>query len=150
MLLEEVEIEAEAAAPILAGNVWMLHVDGASDMGGFGAKMILASPDDIIVEQALCFNFRTSNNEVEYETLVAGLRWHRSLGYSASKPLVTSNWLARFARNFQDGKLPGGPPSRLEIAEYPEIYKGVYVENLEKPRIEGELVSMILVDREPC
>lgn len=36
--------------------------------------------------------------------------------------------------------------SRLVIAKYLEIHIGVYVKNLEKPDIEGELAPMIEVD----
>ena len=39
-----------------------------------GAKLILASPDSIMVEYTLLFNFKTSNNEIEYEALLPRLR----------------------------------------------------------------------------
>ena len=35
--------------------------------------MILTSPDGIDVEYALIFGFQASNNEVEYEAIIAGL-----------------------------------------------------------------------------
>lgn len=72
-LPKEAKVEVEALAPILLGDVWMFHVDRASNVEGFGAGMALASPDDIITEKSLWFRFKTSNNEVEYEALLAGL-----------------------------------------------------------------------------
>lgn len=60
--LEEVEVEADVAAPILEGDVWKRHVDGVSNIGGFGAGMILANLGDTVAEQALHFSFKTSNN----------------------------------------------------------------------------------------
>lgn len=66
--------EAEVAASILEGDIWMLHVDGTSKTGGFRVGMILAISDGIIIEQALYFSFKTSNNKTEYEALLAGLR----------------------------------------------------------------------------
>lgn len=61
------------------GEPWILHVNGASNTGGSQAEMILANPERVIIEQALRFNFKTSNNKVEYETLLIGLRLTRKL-----------------------------------------------------------------------
>ncbi|GJV14268.1 reverse transcriptase domain-containing protein, partial [Tanacetum coccineum] len=52
---------------------WTLFTDGASSMEGSGAGLILTDPDGQEITYALRFNFRTSNNEAEYEALVAGL-----------------------------------------------------------------------------
>nr|KYP58325.1 Gypsy retrotransposon integrase-like protein 1 [Cajanus cajan] len=53
---------------------WTMHVDGSSNAQGSGAGIILASPSGITVEQSLRFGFRASNNQAEYETLLAGMR----------------------------------------------------------------------------
>lgn len=87
----EVGIKARVVAPILADNPWILHINGASNVGGFKARMILASLDGIIVEQTLCFSFKTLNNEVKYEVLLAGLRLVMSWVYSTTKPSMTLN-----------------------------------------------------------
>lgn len=47
---------------------------GLSNVGGFGAGMILASLDGVIAKQTLRFNFKTFNNEIEYKALLIGLR----------------------------------------------------------------------------
>lgn len=39
-----------------------------------GAGIVLRSPDDTKVLQAVQFSFPTSNNEAEYKALLAGLR----------------------------------------------------------------------------
>ena len=52
---------------------WMLFTDGASSIEGSGAGLILTDPHGQEITYALRFNFRTSNNEAEYEALVAGL-----------------------------------------------------------------------------
>ncbi|KAI5316669.1 hypothetical protein L3X38_036376 [Prunus dulcis] len=41
---------------------------------GCGAGLVLVSPDKVALEYALRFNFQASNNEAEYEALLAGLR----------------------------------------------------------------------------
>ena len=53
--------------------VWKLSVDGAVNAQGSGAGLILTSSDRIDTEYALRFGFRTSNNEAEYEAVIAGL-----------------------------------------------------------------------------
>ena len=59
--------------------IWKLSVDGASNAQGSGAGLILTSPEGIDVEYALRFGFQASNNEVEYEAVIAGLNLVHSL-----------------------------------------------------------------------
>ena len=42
-------------------------------MKGSGAGIVLDGPDEILVEQSLRFEFRTSNNQAEYEAIIAGM-----------------------------------------------------------------------------
>ncbi|KAI5342511.1 hypothetical protein L3X38_010386 [Prunus dulcis] len=59
--------------------VWGLHDDGSANQQGCGAGLVLTTPDGLKIEYALRFNFRTSNNEAEYEALLAGLRLAKSM-----------------------------------------------------------------------
>ena len=62
--------DAQAATDL---STWKLSVDGASNAQGSGAGLILTSPEGIDIEYALRFRFHTSNNEAEYEAVIAGL-----------------------------------------------------------------------------
>ena len=53
--------------------IWRLSVDGAANAQGSGAGLILTSPDWIDTEYVLRFGFQASNNEAEYEVVIAGL-----------------------------------------------------------------------------
>ncbi|XP_016206665.1 uncharacterized protein LOC107647051 [Arachis ipaensis] len=53
---------------------WELHVDEASSKGGSGAGIILKEGDNVVAEQSLQFHFPASNNQAEYEALIAGLK----------------------------------------------------------------------------
>ncbi|XP_077230114.1 uncharacterized protein LOC143863309 [Tasmannia lanceolata] len=53
--------------------IWEVHVDGSSNKSGCGAGLILTGPDDFTADYALRFGFRASNNEAEYEALLAGM-----------------------------------------------------------------------------
>ena len=56
-----------------------LSVDRASNAQGSGAGLILTSPEGIDIEYALRFGFQASNNEAEYEAVIAGLNLALSL-----------------------------------------------------------------------
>ncbi|RDX80344.1 Retrovirus-related Pol polyprotein from transposon 17.6, partial [Mucuna pruriens] len=53
---------------------WYLSVDGSSNQTRSGAGLILEGPDGILIEQSLHFDFKASNNQAEYEALLAGMR----------------------------------------------------------------------------
>ena len=56
-----------------------LSVDGASNAQGSEAGLILTSPEGLDIEYALRFGFQASNNEVEYEAVIAGINLAHSL-----------------------------------------------------------------------
>ena len=58
-----------------------MHTDGSSNrqVGG-GAGVVLLSPEGDVVECMVRLDFPTTNNEVEYEALVAGLDLTRAAG----------------------------------------------------------------------
>ncbi|KAM2908832.1 hypothetical protein COP2_048302 [Malus domestica] len=60
-------------------DFWNLHVDGASNYKGSGAGVVLVTPDGSMLEQAITLGFKASNNEAEYEALLAGLRMAKDL-----------------------------------------------------------------------
>nr|GEV81811.1 reverse transcriptase domain-containing protein [Tanacetum cinerariifolium] len=55
-------------------NTWMLYTDEASSSDGFEAGLILVNPKGRKYTYTLRFKFETTNNEVEYVVLLAGLR----------------------------------------------------------------------------
>ncbi|XP_013629257.1 PREDICTED: uncharacterized protein LOC106335311 [Brassica oleracea var. oleracea] len=55
-------------------STWVLHVDGSSSKQGSGIGIRLTSPTGEILEQSFRLEFHASNNEAEYEALIAGLR----------------------------------------------------------------------------
>ena len=59
--------------------IWKLSIDGASNAQGSGGGLILTSPEGIDIEYALRFRFQASNNEAEYEAVIAGLNLAHSL-----------------------------------------------------------------------
>ncbi|CAL9017597.1 unnamed protein product, partial [Prunus brigantina] len=68
---------------------WTLYVDGSSNRQGSGAGLVLKTPDHTTIEYAIRFQFRASNNEPEYEALLAGLRLAQHMG--AERLLICSD-----------------------------------------------------------
>ncbi|RDX90227.1 hypothetical protein CR513_27935, partial [Mucuna pruriens] len=61
------------------GREWLLSIDGASNQSESGASIILEGPNEVLVEQSLQFEFKGSNNPVEYEALLAEMKLAREL-----------------------------------------------------------------------
>jgi len=61
-------------------TAWTLYVDGSTTSGGSGAGVIVVSPIGRVHKQALKFLFKASNNEAEYEALLARIDLCCTLG----------------------------------------------------------------------
>ncbi|GJW54808.1 reverse transcriptase domain-containing protein [Tanacetum coccineum] len=59
---------------------WTLFTDGSSCVDGSSAGLIVTSPEGAEFTYALRFQFTASNNEAEYEALIAGLRIAAQMG----------------------------------------------------------------------
>ncbi|XP_016648932.1 PREDICTED: uncharacterized protein LOC107880908 [Prunus mume] len=81
---------------------WTLYVHGSSNRQGSGAGLVLKTPNDTIIEYAIRFQFRASNNEAEYEALLAGLQLAQSSGAEqlmicSDSQLVVNQVITEFA-----------------------------------------------------
>lgn len=59
---------------------WKVFTDGASNVRGSRVRIVLISPEGVWLEKSLKLGFQASNNEAEYEALIAELRAVKSLG----------------------------------------------------------------------
>ncbi|GJV94481.1 reverse transcriptase domain-containing protein [Tanacetum coccineum] len=75
-------------------EVWTLFTDGFSCTDGSSAGLILTSPEGTEFTYALRFQFTTSNNEAEYEALIAGLRIATQMGVRHIQANVDSKLVA--------------------------------------------------------
>ncbi|KAL0401879.1 UNVERIFIED_CONTAM: Retrovirus-related Pol polyprotein from transposon.6 [Sesamum latifolium] len=73
---------------------WLLHVDGSSTIQGSGSGIVITSPQGKDLELTIKFDFKSSNNEAEYEALVIGMKMAHDAGarnllaYSNSQLIV--------------------------------------------------------------
>nr|GEV26415.1 reverse transcriptase domain-containing protein [Tanacetum cinerariifolium] len=73
---------------------WTLFTDGSSCIDGSGAGLILTSPEGTEFTYALRFQFTASNNEAEYEALIADLRIAAQMGLRNVHVSVDSKLMA--------------------------------------------------------
>ncbi|XP_075663361.1 uncharacterized protein LOC142632935 [Castanea sativa] len=59
---------------------WKVFVDGASNTARAGAGIVVITPEKLKLEHSFRLGFKASNNEAEYEALLAGLRVVMDLG----------------------------------------------------------------------
>jgi hypothetical protein len=59
---------------------WRMHFDGSKLLGGLGAGVVLTSPKGDKLQYVLQMYFRASNNVVEYEDMVHGLKMAKEIG----------------------------------------------------------------------
>ncbi|GKA39458.1 reverse transcriptase domain-containing protein [Tanacetum coccineum] len=71
-----------------------LFTDGASCVDGSGARLILTNPEGVEFTYATRFRFEATNNEAEYEALMAGLRIAEQMGVKNLQAHVDSRLVA--------------------------------------------------------
>ncbi|XP_072087132.1 uncharacterized protein [Arachis hypogaea] len=125
---------AEFSVPSTAEDYieWSLYVDGSSKPQGCGAGIILDDSHGNIIEHSLNFSFKASNNQSEYEALIAGLRLAADLNITELK------------------HIPRGSNGRVDIlsklASTQPNGSSLYQSTLPKPSIE--LTQILSVTQE--
>ncbi|XP_072054232.1 uncharacterized protein [Arachis hypogaea] len=99
---------------------WELYVDRASNENIYGAGILLKDGNGVHAEQSIKFLFEATNNQAEYEALVAGLRLAKEAGISTLKVHCDSllvvqqveDWQKPYVRYLQNGEIPEDENSR--------------------------------------
>ena len=100
----------------------MLSVDGSSNQQGIGARKILEGPTGVLIEQALRFAFKASNNQDEYEALITGMLLAKEMG--AQSLLAKSD--SRLVTGYVTGQYQAKDPQMAAYLRYVEVLKGAF------------------------
>ncbi|GJZ14791.1 reverse transcriptase domain-containing protein [Tanacetum coccineum] len=73
---------------------WTLFTDGSSCIDGSGAGLILTNPEGVEFTYAMRFRFEATNNEAEYEALIASLQIAEQMGVKNLQANVDSRLVA--------------------------------------------------------
>nr|GEU95630.1 reverse transcriptase domain-containing protein [Tanacetum cinerariifolium] len=135
------DVSQAAPAAVTQEEPWTLFTDGSSCVDGSGVGLILTNPEGVEFTYALRFQFMASNNEAEYEALVAGLRIAAQIGVKNVQVNVDSKLVANQVLGMYVAK-------EDNMIKYLELVKGlVLVEVLENKSIkEKEVAAMIEED----
>ena len=99
------EVEARAKPDLVPTppekDIWELYVDGSAIGNIGGAGIYLRSPEGAELEHAVRLDFQVSNNEAEYEALLAGLKFAKSILAKKVKAFTDSQLVqAQFSGSF--------------------------------------------------
>ncbi|XP_077245991.1 uncharacterized protein LOC143885822 [Tasmannia lanceolata] len=177
--MENIPVPAEQN-PSSNEPLWEVYVDGSSNKVGCGAGLVLTGPDNFVLDYALRFGFRASNNEAEYEGLIAGMNLavqtsaQRLKAYCDSqlvanqiqgvyeardehmvKYLSKVRQLAGKFKNFEIIKIPRTENAKADVlsklaASGYTTLGSICMEFLKKSSIENEAVEVMQVEHEPC
>ncbi|XP_071695851.1 uncharacterized protein [Rutidosis leptorrhynchoides] len=152
---------AQIITPSAEMEEWKLFTDGASSSNGSGAGLMLINPGGQEFTYALRFEFNTTNNEAEYEALLAGLRIAKEMKIEHLRAFVDSQLVANQVRELiesfrsftiehvrrsQNNK--ANALSKLASITFAHLAKEVLVEVLEKRSIEVKEVHDLITDEE--
>ena len=116
------ELSPGGEQEVEAGSQWLLSVDGSSNQQGSGAGIVLEGPNGVLIEQALHFAFRASNNQVEYEALIAGMLLAKEMG--AQNLLVKGD--SQLITGQVSGELQAKDPQMAEYLQYVQLLRGAF------------------------
>jgi len=100
----------------------MLSVDGSSNQQGSGAGIILEGPNGVLIEQALRFAFKASNNHAEYEALIVGMLLAKEMG--AQSLLAKSD--SQLITGQVTGEYQAKDPQMAAYLRYVEVLKRAF------------------------
>nr|GEU49917.1 reverse transcriptase domain-containing protein [Tanacetum cinerariifolium] len=109
---------------------WTLFTDGTSSPKGSGACLVLIGPSDIEYTYALHLTFLSTNNEAEYEALLAGLRIARQMNISNIYVKVDSKLVASQINKTYESSKDIMIKYLAKAREYVSGFKSLSIENI--------------------
>ncbi|GJV08898.1 reverse transcriptase domain-containing protein [Tanacetum coccineum] len=123
---------------------WTLFTDGSSCIDGSGAGLILTNPKGVEFTYAMRFRFEATNNEAEYEALIAGM-----VQYLEKVKTLASNF-----KEFSIKQVPRSNNkkadglSKIASTSFAHLSKQVLMEELKEKSIHEKEVLAIVEEEE--
>jgi len=135
------ELSPGGKQEVEAGSQWSLSVDGSSNQQGSGAGIVLEGPNGVLIEQALRFAFKASNNQAEYEALIAGMLLAKEMG--AQNLLVKSD--SQLITGQVSGEFQEKDPQMAAYLRYVQLLKGAFsaLELVHVPREQNARADLL-------
>ncbi|XP_071714277.1 uncharacterized protein [Rutidosis leptorrhynchoides] len=130
---EEEEIPStQIIVPPIEHGEWKLFTDRASSFDGSRAGLMLDSPEGKEFTYALRFEFSTTNNEAEYEALLAELRLAMDLNIQYLKVFVDSQLVANQVAGTFEARSPTIQQYLTKLKELKVQFKGFEIEHVKR------------------
>ncbi|GKA74495.1 reverse transcriptase domain-containing protein, partial [Tanacetum coccineum] len=115
--------------------------DGSSCIDGSGVGLILTNPEGVEFTYAMRFRFEATNNEAEYEALIAGLRITEQMGVKNLQANLLSPCIKLVPRS-ENKKADA--LSKIASTSFAHLSKQVLVEELKEKSIhEKEVLAIV-------
>ena len=137
------KLSPRGAPELELGSQWLLSVDGSSNQQGSGAGIVLEGPNGVLIEKALRFAFKASNNQAEYEALIAGMLLAKEMG--AQSLLVKSD--SQLVTGQVTEEYQAKDPQMATYLKYVQVLKGVFVvfELVHVPREQNARADLLVL-----
>ncbi|XP_071699751.1 uncharacterized protein [Rutidosis leptorrhynchoides] len=128
------EEDAKNSTQVITSKVeneeWKLYTDGASSSDRSGAGLMLVNPEGKEFTYALRFEFATTNNEAEYEALLAGLRMAKELMILHLRAFVDSQLVVNQIMGTFEARQPTIQLYLTKAKELIESFKSFNIEHI--------------------
>nr|KYP66897.1 Transposon Ty3-I Gag-Pol polyprotein [Cajanus cajan] len=129
---------------------WILHVDGSSNTKGSGAGIILEGPNDMMLELAIKFDFRATNNQEEYEALLAGLRLAKDVGIKRLRCCTDSKLITEQVGESYQTKEPQLQRYNLMVSHLTSSFDHFQIEHIPRAQnVRADLLSKLASTKRP-
>nr|KYP31996.1 Transposon Ty3-G Gag-Pol polyprotein [Cajanus cajan] len=123
---------------------WILHVDGSSNTKGSGAGIILEGPNDMMLELAIKFDFQATNNQEEYEALLAGLRLAKDVGVKKLRCCSDSKLITQQVGGSYQTKEPHLQRYNLMVSHLTSSFDHFQIEHVPRAQnVRADLLSKL-------
>ncbi|XP_048613129.1 uncharacterized protein LOC111208165 [Brassica napus] len=127
-----IELTPELEQDLILPSVnWILHVDGSSTSKGSEAGVQLQSPTGELIRQSFSFGFAASNNEAEYESLIAELRLAKAVKPKRISAYCNSQLVVPHGENVCADAL-----TALGSKLHDQVKRTIPIHKIEKPSID--------------
>ncbi|XP_071687372.1 uncharacterized protein [Rutidosis leptorrhynchoides] len=129
---EDAKNSTQVITPKVESEEWKLYTDGASSSDGSGAGLMLVNPEGKEFTYALRFEFATTNNEAEYEALLAGLSMGKELKIPHLRAFFDSQLVANQIMGTFEARQPTIQLYLTKAKELIESFKSFDIEHVRR------------------
>ncbi|XP_020231907.1 uncharacterized protein LOC109812370 [Cajanus cajan] len=136
--------------PPMDEQIWTLHVDGSSNVKGSGVGIILERPNDMMLELAIKFDFKATNNQAKYEALLAGLTLAKDVSVKRLRCCSGSKLITEQVGGGYQTKEPQLQRYNLMVSQLTSFFDNFQMEHIPRAQnARADLLSKLASTKRP-